>query len=280
MPRRGARSDKSGANLNAQEIKTQLASLSVKLDDQNDSLITVIVSEFNKSLNIITDHHTEIVQQLNDKIVSLENKLSAYEDKSSAGDKAVNDELMLRVRKLEEVVDNQKCFEKRDIVIMSGDYLPETTEGEDCAGIVRDAVKHALKINLKPEDISVAHRLGRRPLNQVPDKRKILFKLSDKSMKTDLFRACRSERPRQLYLNESLTPTRGAVHYVLRQVKRDRPDIVAKLWTRDGAVRLVKAGINQHPIALNTRDLLEDFLRKNNIDVDNYSGRVNWPSYV
>ena len=77
---------------------------------------------------------------------------------------------------------------------------------------------------VNPADISVAHRLGRKP-DQGPDKRKIVVELCRRETKQDLLKACRVVKPRNFYVNETLTRTRSTVLYGLRQARKKYPNI-------------------------------------------------------
>ena len=55
-------------------------------------------------------------------------------------------------------------------------------------------------------------------------------------MKNDLLQACISGTPRDLYINESLTPGRAKVLFTLRLAKRRFPDKIAACGSHDGRV--------------------------------------------
>ena len=80
-----------------------------------------------------------------------------------------------------------------------------------------------MKIN--PNDISTAHRGGRKPTNQITDRRSIIAKLCRRDIKKDLMIACRTLKS-NMYINESLTPTRTSIMYVLRQAKKKKNRLV------------------------------------------------------
>jgi hypothetical protein len=96
-------------------------------------------------------------------------------------------------------------------------------------------VKEKLKLNILPTDISTAHRIGRKPVNQQPDKRNIILKLCRRDIKRDLLYACRQLKP-DIYINENLTPARNTILYVLRKLKRAHADKVLGCSSIDGRV--------------------------------------------
>ena len=81
--------------------------------------------------------------------------------------------------------------------------------------IVADMLKQQVNLNININDISTAHRLGA-PRSGGPDKRSIMFKVSNNDLKSDILGACTRVRP-PFYVNESLTPVRSSVLYVLRK---------------------------------------------------------------
>ena len=54
------------------------------------------------------------------------------------------------VRKLEDSIDDQNAYERRDTIIISGSHIPKATTGENCSDIVRQLIKEKLKIELPP----------------------------------------------------------------------------------------------------------------------------------
>ena len=86
-------------------------------------------------------------------------------------------------------------------------------------------------------DISVAHRLDRKPANQVVDRRNIVVKFCRRDTKSELQYACRQERP-SYYINESLTPLRSRILYIQRKMKREtaHQKIISGCRSIDGSV--------------------------------------------
>lgn len=145
------------------------------------------------------------------------------------------DTLKLKVSNMEEKLDDADAYERRDTLLFSGSDVPHGLDGENCANIVIDLVKDKLKLNLQRSDLSVCHRLGRKPVSQQPDKRNIVVKLCRRDLKADILYACRQVKP-NMYVNESLTPIRGTIMYVLRQMKKKFPDKVSGCSSLDGKV--------------------------------------------
>ena len=124
-----------------------------------------------------------------------------------------------RVSKLEERVEDSEAYERKDTLIISGANIPPVIPGENCVSLVCDLFKSSLKLNVQPTDISTAHRVGKKPLNQQVDRRNIILKLCRRDVKADILHACRQLKPK-FYVNESLTPTRNSIMYVLRCARK------------------------------------------------------------
>ena len=144
-----------------------------------------------------------------------------------------------RITKLENTMDEEDAYVRRDTIIISGNSVPEVTSGEICSDLAVHLIKDKLKLQLRETDISVAHRLGKKPTNQVADKRSIMVKLCRRDTKRDILTARRNltvaSEP-SFFINESLTPKRRTILYALRQMKKAHPSILASCSSFDGRV--------------------------------------------
>ena len=119
---------------------------------------------------------------------------------------------------------------------MSGDGLPNVNMTENCPEIVHRILCDKLKLRLPVEDISSAYRIGRRPTTQGPDKRSLYVKLLNCDIKNSIITSCKKMKPDKLYINENLTPGRAKVMSMLRKMKREVPDRITGVGSRDGRV--------------------------------------------
>ena len=105
----------------------------------------------------------------NEKISALKNSLSQieaqYEQLPTSHSKSI--------QYLQNCVDHNEQYERRDTLILSVPSLPQETENENCKQIVRNVIQNHRKLNLNPTDVSVADRFGRKPSNS-STKRNIL----------------------------------------------------------------------------------------------------------
>ena len=95
-------------------------------------------------------------------------------------------------------------------------------------------LRQRVNLNININDISTAHRLGA-PRSGGPDKISIMFKVSNNYLKSDILGACRRVRP-PFYVNESLTPVRSSVLYVLRKAKSKYPSKIKFCRSVDGSI--------------------------------------------
>lgn len=144
--------------------------------------------------------------------------------------------LRKRVMMLEDRVEDADSYERRDTVVVSGSEVPEATNDEDSSRVFINIVKNKVGINVKPSDISTAHRLGRKSSTQAPDKRSLIVKLCRRELKHDLMKACKTVRPNNIYINENLTKTRSTALYAIRQAKKKYPEKISGCSSFDGRV--------------------------------------------
>lgn len=140
------------------------------------------------------------------------------------------------VEKLEERIDDADAYERRDTLLFSGEALPPTADGENSSTIVCEVIRSQLGVTIQSNSISTAHRLGKKPIKQGPDRRPIIVKFCRRETKQDIVESRRAVRPTKLYINESLTPLRNTIMYVLRRAKRQYPEKISGCTSIDGKV--------------------------------------------
>lgn len=148
--------------------------------------------------------------------------------------KKENNDLKSRVLNLEEKIDANKAIERRDTLIISG-HIPSVTANENCNEIVRKLVGDTLRIPLDQHAIAGAYRIGKTARASGPDQRNISFKLSCQANKQEIFKRCRTMKP-SFYINESLTPIRSTIMYVLRKAKQQNPSKFGNARSSNGNV--------------------------------------------
>ena len=200
--------------------------------------------------------------------------ISYFDAKLADKEQLINDlsssveKLKKRVVLLEEAVDDNQAYEKRDTLVLSGD-IPEVRADEDCNVLVRTLLTERTGVTISEADISVAHRIGKKR-DQGPDKRSVLFKLCRRDAKGKIMAACKEKKPNKFFVNESLTPTRNTIMYVLRQAKKKHPNIFGNCRSQEGSVCvwLPTIGFEGHgnrqyrKSTVNSRRTLDELLSK------------------
>lgn len=173
---------------------------------------------------IISKHFKTEMDILKEQLVKKDTVIDTLE-------KEVKD-LKSKVCDLESHVDRVEQYERRDTIIISGPSLPPETPTEKATSVVIDAVKENLKLNIKQEDISVAHRLG---ASQQGRDRPLIVKLVNRSLKYDIMGACIQLRPK-LFINESLTPKRLEIFKQILAIRKEHRPKFQQCFTKDGSI--------------------------------------------
>ena len=211
-----------------------------------------------------------IVSILTEEINKLRSEFStslAERDAIIEGLRSDVTQLREKVDKLEHLVDDADAYERRDTVILSGPAIPPVGPGEQTAVVVKDLVKDKLNLEIGLNDISVAHRLGKKPINQIPDRRSIVVKLCRRDLKRTLISGSFNQRNPSIYVNESLTAPRRTIMFTLRQIRKAHPNLLAGCSSYEGRVFAKTKDPNasnrkllRHPV--NTHDQLKNFCRE------------------
>ena len=172
------------------------------LETTNKIHLSKLSAESRELYSCITAYFESLVKEKDQKIGKLEREVL---------------ELRERVQISDNELDDNAAYLRRETLVMSSGVPPAAT-GENCKAIIIELLKQQVKLNIGPADISVAHRV-RTKVRQGSDRRSIIFKLCRRELKYDILSACRQQIP-NYYVNESLTPTRNKVLYVLRQTKK------------------------------------------------------------
>ena len=209
-----------------------------------------------------SDITRRITQEINNKFAQFKEEVIALLDSKDSKIAGLEEEINCLLKKnlaaVDERCDEADAYERRDTVIVSGGELPVPAEGENCSQVFCNTIKNKVSLIIKPSDISVAHRLGRKPASQSEDRRGIIVKLC----RRDLMKACKSVKPPRLYVNESLTPTRNAILYGLRQAKKKFPDRISGYGSIDGKVFVwIKPANSNAPNMRNSKMFVNNKIR-------------------
>ena len=187
--------------------------------------------------------HQEISEIVTIKVdsatLSLKSELKEVRDKCKVLEEEVK---MLKVKQ-----DDAEQYSRRMCLRISG--LPET-EAEDVPKLVLDFA-NKININIVPEDIDRAHRVGRPHLNAPSDRnrqdetsvsgsrrdREIIIKFTNSSARIRLLRGrakLREDRIKNVFINEDLTPGRKMLAYECRKIQRINNSKIKKTWVYAG----------------------------------------------
>ena len=89
---------------------------------------------------------------------------SHFEEATKKRDKLYEDKLSTlqkRIDHLEEKIDDQENYQRRETLVMSGE-LPAFADGENTSAIVTEKLAQ-LGLVVRNDDISISHRLGKKP---------------------------------------------------------------------------------------------------------------------
>ena len=175
--------------------------------------------------------------------------------------------------RMEERVENLEMQERRNDVIISGAALPSRRVGETMSQVVIDMLKQNMNYNLPKDNVLNAYRMGGKPNHQMAKNGTILVKLCSDSCKKDLILACKSNKPTNLYINDSLTPLRSEILYILRRAKKRVPNKISTCGSVGGRVYVwTKAPVSTNKDSrtyINSKQHLSDFCSKNlNMSLD------------
>lgn len=197
-------------------------------DRELDNLIRHLSPESQAIIKTIT---TVLTQRLTNQINILKVEIANKDIKICELNEKVEN-LNTRIEDLENHTDEVDQYQRRDCVILSGPSLPPELPGENPTNVAISTIKDNLRINMSGQDISVAHRLG---LKKQENKRPIIVKLVNRSVKYDLRSACIQLKP-DLYINESLTPRRGKILKQVLNIRRVHKNKFQQCYTSEGKI--------------------------------------------
>lgn len=228
-------------NSETKEIFKLFLTLLQTLNKDRDQKVAEIDQKFAeshiKNREKLEHLQTTVTEKIDSEIDKIENKMSSVLEKNDEKLLNANEEvarLKNEVAVSKKFVDEQDAYIRRETLIFSGDKIPKATANEDCTAHVRRLIRENLNLDMDPL-ISTAHRLGKPPLNvSTPDKRDIVVKFCQRDVKHKVLAAARERKVRGLFVNESLTPTRQTIHYVLRQLVKTHKKLVRGTYTQNG----------------------------------------------
>ena len=244
-------------------IFKDLESIQPSLSHNNRKLVPILTELF-------TSFRTQLLVDLQERYEGLISEMK--EDCNAKAAKILdlenkNKTLHERIEDLEEKLDNEDAYVRRESLIFSGDAVYANHQETDCIKIIQKLLREKLNIEIKKEDISVSHRLGPKLASQAQDRRSIVTRFCRRDLKREVLLACRARKPQNFFVNKSLTPLRRKIAAALRKAKRTHGNVVSGSRTIVGRVFVwTKRGPGENGrdtrTCINTLPALEDFCRK------------------
>ena len=238
----------------SQEHVKRTTNIDIGTDDvEMNTLLETLPDESQTLVKIIT---TIVTNKLKNEMDTLKSQLAIKDKKIEEMQEEITN-LKEKIEDLEDNIDSVDQYERRDTIIISGPAVPEETTTENTTSLVTTLFKDQLKLNIRNEDINVAHRLGARTSQR---KRPVIVKLQNRSLKYDLMGACIELKP-QLYINESLTPARLHIFKQVLNIRKEHRDKFQQCYTKDGKITIKLKNSTTKHVIVNQKNL-NQFLEK------------------
>ena len=193
--------------LSSPETDKFLKYILLKIDDK--------FAEFKAEIAAIVGAKDERIGQLEEEVTALKEKVHSLEDR----------------------VVEAECKDRQSDIIFSGSVVSSSVpEGVSIGSAVRSLLQNKVNYVLSAEKMISVSRIGQKPINQGPDKRRIIIRLGDRSTKNDIIHAVRIVKPTDLYANDNLTTERSRILFALRHAKRRYPQHLSGCGSHDGRV--------------------------------------------
>ena len=175
------------------------------------------------------------------------------------------------ITNFQDKLEDQCQYSRRESLVFSGQNIPAHEVNEDCIGIACNLVSSKIdpELNLTPKDISIAHRLGKKPASGI-DHRSIIVRFCRRKLKYDILNKAKRSKPQGIFVSESLTPIKQKIVSIIRTAKFKHPDVISGYSTSDGTIFLwVKPPNPNAPGARNSRmtidsmEKMDKFCREN-----------------
>ena len=195
-----------------------------------------------------------------------------------------------KVTSLENSLDDEDAYVRRETIIFNCSAIPPATPGEICNNVIKQVIKDKLKIQLQESDISVAHRAGKKPSTQAPDRRGIQVRFCRRDVKRQLMMTKKdnTDRSNTLFTNESLTPKRSKILFTLRQMRKKFPELIKGCTSQEGRVYAFTPAPSDVPTSrsrdrkhlVNSEEGLAEFSRKFiQMPLDQFLGGAYTPDF-
>lgn len=225
-------------------------------------------------IDVISDKLDVILAEKFERVVSdkidsaLSEILAKLSEKDVKIDQLEQENLILKrdILELGNRVDDLESDKMKNTLILSGEKLPKGENGESTAQVVCDVLQRHVNYILPVSDISSAYRIGKKSSTQNPDSRPIAVKFNKNDLGYDIKGAFREKKPRNLFINESLTPVRRRFLYILRQLKKKFPQSISTCGSQDGKIyvwiKSPNGSTRDRKVFITNQTKLDEFCRR------------------
>ena len=166
------------ANNTRSSKKDKLKSIEVNFEADDHDLDDLMKSLSDESQTLVKIITVIVTSKFKSEMDGLKSELATKDKKISELQQEITG-LKVKIEDLENTVDGVDQYERRDTIIFSGPLLPEESQQENATTLITGIVKDHLKINIREEDINVAHRLGPKSSQR---KRPLIVKLHNRTL--------------------------------------------------------------------------------------------------
>ena len=239
-------------NRQLSEINKKLSNVITKGDDTIREMIKDIFQQMKEEFLKSVSHRIDILEgklfekdkeneSLRKKIAELETDIENRKSEI-VEQKLEKENLVKQMEKNAEIADSKindlEQYGRRNNLKING--LPES-EGDETAEMTADILIEKLNgviggLNLKPDDIDIAHRLGKkkRPKpNETVYPRRVIVKFHSRCKRDAILRNRKLFKGTDIYVNEDLTKIN---QLVLSCVRKKMSDEVEKAWSKNGRI--------------------------------------------
>ena len=262
----------------SKEVFKLIVTLLSTLQTEKETVVSSLKEKVSKleNINKTVDEDITSLKRQSAQAQDIGSKVSTLENKLEGVNALKNKE----VAKLMSKIDENDQYERRDCIIVSGPDLPLASPSEDSKSIIQKLFKDHLRLAVNQSEISTAHRLGRKPGDNVSDKRPIIVKLCRRDLVRDIFAACKATRP-PFYVNCSLTPIRNKILFEIRKLKRTYPQLIKGCHGNHvGEINVFlpnrQTQMRDRKITVNSREEFEEFVQ-NHVGISVADLNITWP---
>lgn len=200
------------------------------MDTENKlNRITTMMEDFQKSLQAATSSGSN-PPNVTESLTILETAFKMFREFVTGELESIRESLS-KVEELDERLENQEQYSRRNCLLLRG--IPEPTKPEneeECLAHVMRVVNHDLKLSLPPDVVSRCHRLGGRG-RDTPRTRPIIIKFYSYRHRREVFGVKKRLQGKPHSLCEFLTIQRLKI---LRQARQTHG--MKNVWTSDGKI--------------------------------------------